>query len=340
MAVQREVPRWRKKPAPAAPSIQMTGRQAKKFARTFSTAMAAQQGPQPVTGKVVQAVQPAPVPGASLAYQSGAYRHRKQLVPFAWVFLLVTTGLGMHGAHALRPALVTALCSAAGIVLLSRHLSRFARNAASAVAGLTALWLPLLAAFGGAKPLPALLTLCWLAVTIPWCLHYQWRQPEAEEKVSIPHLSDAEIWATRVATKRLQGTYLTELEEIPGGRRWTVMLPHGDIVPGEVISNEARIAGGRDKPRTEVFVEPYPDGRESRAVLTILKRDNLRDVTEWDGSGLDADGLATIGRYADGAPARIRLYARRDGTKHGLIAGSSGAGKSYLLDSADPDRPH
>jgi len=39
-----------------------------------------------------------------------------------------------------------------------------------------------------------------------------------------------------------------------------------------------------------------------------------------------------IGRFADGKDAAIRLWVPRDGTRHGLGAGATGSGKTYMLD--------
>jgi hypothetical protein len=83
---------------------------------------------------------------------------------------------------------------------------------------------------------------------------------------------------------------------------------------------------------TEAYAEPDPSGVESRGHLTILKAGTLSGVREWDGRGFGEDGIARVGRFADGADARIRLLVPRDGTRHGLAAGTTGAGKSALLD--------
>ena len=42
-------------------------------------------------------------------------------------------------------------------------------------------------------------------------------------------------------------------------------------------------------------------------------------------------GMAVIGRYADGSPAHMKFYTPRYGTRHGLLSGTTGSGKSELL---------
>ena len=67
-----------------------------------------------------------------------------------------------------------------------------------------------------------------------------------------------------------------------------------------------------DKPQTEAYAEPAPTGGESRGYLTILGAGTLGGIQEWDGRGFGEDGTARIGRFADGADARIRILVPRD----------------------------
>ena len=312
-----DVPRWKRRTAaPAGSVVVLKGRQARAYAAQQSAARAASGTPA------------GPQPPAGLLARTGAYRLRRHLIPVGLLLAILAIGLTCHVAHsgkATGVGVTLGVLGAAGLFALTRHLKAFGRRSGVAMAALVATWVPVLTLAGTGRPWLFLLFASWLCLMWPWAKHYRWR-PDAEPPA--PHLDDKAIWEQRIASKRLKGTWLAEPAQIPGGRRWTVMLPHGDLVPSDVLAIESRIAGAWDKPRTEVFVEPYPDGRESRAVLTILKRDNLRDVTEWDGSGIDpVTGTAAIGRFADGQPARIRFFARR-----GLIAGTTGAGKTYLLD--------
>ena len=111
------------------------------------------------------------------------------------------------------------------------------------------------------------------------------------------------------------------------------MFPAGDLIPADAMAIGDRIAGAYDKPSTEAVVEPYPDGRQSRGYLTLLESDTLARTREWDGQGADPQtGIAVLARYMDGADARIRFWAPRDGARHGLFAGATGSGKTYTLD--------
>jgi hypothetical protein len=302
---QREIPRWqRNKFAPAAQPVVMSGRQARKLARRGMTIYP--PGVQPVISTV---------PGSHLQRVSGGFRFRRHLIPFAWGAVMAMTGFPLPPGAAVIAGIAVGVLAA----VAWRHLLAAAVSAAV---------IPLMSAEQMAKPWPIVYLAAWLAVTVPWVRRHSWRPSPAAEPVS----SDMELWNRHLAVRRLKDSWLADREPLPHGRRWTVMLPPGELEPRNVMTSHALIAGVWDKPMTEVFPEPYPDGRQSRCLLTILDRDTLATTCEWDGTGVGADGLASVGRFADGMPARVRLFVRRDGTKHGLLAGTTGAGKSYMLD--------
>ena len=327
-----ETPRWRYKAPPAGPVIRMDGKQAKKLAREMGRAQAAALAGAPGTALAGQVV-PSRVPGARLAARTGAYRFRLHLVPFWWLAALAGAGLLLHHADALPASFLTALVGAAALVMLSRHLSSFARSSAAALALLTVLWLPLVATFGISKPLPAFLVLCWLAFTIPWVRHYRWR-PEAPVPIPvIPPPGDAEIFA-RLAVKNRWTGRLGPLAELPGGgKQYPIILDGAETHIGQVLTEPRRIAAAWGKPITQAYAEPSPDGIESRGLLTILPQNTLAADRQWDGAGIDPEGgMAVVGWFPDGRPAHERYYIRRNGVRHTIIAGADGSGKTGLLD--------
>ena len=135
-----------------------------------------------------------------------------------------------------------------------------------------------------------------------------------------------------LAKRRKWSGELGPLEQIPGGRKYPILLDGAETHIGQVIAEPRALAAAWDKPQTEAYAEPHPSGVESRGYLTILKTGTLGGIQEWDGRGFAEDGIARVGRFADGADARIRLLVPRDGTRHGLAAGTTGAGKSAFLD--------
>ena len=209
----------------------------------------------------------------------------------------------------------------------------FARHWSNVAALATLGWVPALAGAGFGAPAPALLALTWIAMSAFWWRHYRIRAGEGsaeQEAGKSSAASDVVVWE-RLAAKRKWSGHLHDPEEIPGGRKWEIRLDGAENHIGEVMGAQRAIAAAYDKPQTEAYVESHPTGVESRGVLTILRAGSLREVRDWDGGGFGADGTARIGRFADGRPARVRAWVPMDGTRHGLVAGAMGSGKTGVL---------
>jgi hypothetical protein len=312
---QRSAPRWRRGHAVTVRPVQLSGRQARQFAREYARANPA----------------PPATANATLA-TTGAWRFRRHLVPFAWLAVTLAAAVVLRVTPRPVPyAAAAAFTAGALLVWATRHLSRFARRSAELAALVTLAWLPILAAAGFARPVPALLAVTWAPFTLAWVRHYAWRPAAAQPGKPADGKSDAAVWE-RLAKRRKWSGELGPLEQIPGGRKYPILLDGAETHIGQVMSDPRAIAAAFDKPLTEAYPEPHPSGVESRGYLTILKSGTLDEIREWDGRGITADGFATPARFADGQPARLRFWVPRDGTRHALIAGTSGAGKSVLLD--------
>lgn len=295
-----DVPRWqRKKPPP--------GQAVTELARQLAAAQAAQaRAPATIT----------------------PFRFRYHLVPFWWLLGLLS-GLIFHVARIAPAAPVAAIAGAAGIVLLTRHASDFARRSAQAMAALTIVLLPALAFAGPVPAVPVVLG-CWAAVTVPWISHYRWRP---QDPLPVPDVTDAEIWARLAAKRHWSGILGAPSRPAPGVTQYPIILDGAETNMGDVLAHPRPIAAAWNKPMTEAYAEPSRTGVESRGMLTLLKAGTLDATREWSGRGVDpGTGCAVIGRFADSNDARIRFWVPRDGIRHGLLAGATGAGKSYLLD--------
>lgn len=296
------VPRWRK-PAPAPQMHIHVGRRAARSI-PWQTAAPAEQPVKPTV-----------------------FRHRHQVTPVAWGVLVAVTGLSLHLARTAGTwEVVTGLIAAALIWLATRRLDRYGKRLAEAAAVLTALWLPLMAALGP-RPWLALYAACWLVLTLTCWAHYRVR-PVPERPAD-----EIALWAATLGAEgSLAGSSLSRMETVGDGARYKLALVRGKQDTSAVFSAAKKIASLYGKPVTEAFPERHADGREHEAVITILKRNTLEQVREWDGSSIDpATGLAVIGDYPDGAPALYRFWSPGSGASQSVVAGTTGSGKTSLL---------
>jgi|SRR5580704_2127534 hypothetical protein len=316
---RREVPRWRRGTQQQHGGVQLTGRHARAFAREYARETARQSAASTANDTLAR---------------TGGWRFRNHVAPFAWLAFLVLAAAGLRRtAHPLPYSLPAGFAAGFLAVWATRHLSAYARRAADLGALLTAAWLPVLAAEGFRKPWPAVLAATWALCAGLWIRHYRWR-PHAVADVTVPVSDDTDEarWKALAAEHRWKGV-LGPAEQLDGGgRRYPVQLDGIKTTIGTVLAASENIAGAWHKPMTEAYAERDPLGITSRGYLTILGRESLMRVREWSGAGMDpATGLAVIGRYADGSDTRVKLYTPRFGTRHALISGTTGSGKSELL---------
>lgn len=317
-----DVPIWRRGQAQ-----RQKQQQTDQFARQVAKHLAGQH-----------AAAPAPEVNGFLG-RTGTYRFRRYLPPFTWTAWVLAAGLGTGTAHNIKTALVLAALTAAGIWLLTRHVKGFRHHAWQAMAALSAFWIPVLSLAGFAPPWPHLLVAayrllaaaCGLAVIVPWVRHAR-HVPAAEAPVPAAPQNDYVRW-NLLATEKRWNASLGPVEQLPGGgRRYPIQADGIKTTIGSVLQMPENIAGAWHKPMTEAYAERSPDGITSSGYLTILGRETLQRVREWNGAGIDPQtGTAIIGRYADGSDARVKFYTPRYGTRHALISGTTGSGKSELL---------
>jgi Helicase HerA, central domain len=323
----REIPRWRrgKTPQQSQNVIQIKGRKAVRLLQELDTGQAGQAGRHPNGAAVANDV---------LA-RTGAWRFRRQLPPFAWGIALAALGAALHAApHRAILGPLAGIAAAVLLILFTRHLSAFARRWCDAAAFLTLTWLTVLSAAGFGPPAPAMLALTWIPFAGAWARHYRIRPGEGRQEPEQPVPDDDRERWDALAAERKWNAHLGAPERLPGGgRRYPVQCDGIKTVIGNVLSAAENVAGAWHKPVTEAYAERDPAGITSRGYLTILGRETLMTVREWNGAGMDPrTGMAVIGRYADGADAHVKLYTPRYGTRHSLVSGTTGSGKSQLLD--------
>jgi hypothetical protein len=350
-----EVPRWRRQPAPArrrqdnwpfwarrtepepAPVLQISGRRAQRQAVQAMTAMQAQLAAQQLTGPDAPA-QRIMVPHKTLRLRWKGWRFRRHLQPFIWLALLLC-------GSALRAAPYAAWCGLLAAVLVTGlmwvvvcqrdkarkyHFGPWTRHYVLLQAAVTGLWLPLLAVYPLRDLVPWVL-LSWAPFAGLWARRYRWR-PREQASPDVAPADDAATWAALAAEQKWNAT-LGRAEHLDGGgRRYPVQCDGVKTVMKKILALPDNVAGAWHTTTAECYAERDPQGVTSCGYLTILPGSSLQASSWWDGKGMDRKtGLARIGRFADGSPAHVKLYAPRFGCRHDLDSGTTGSGKSELL---------
>lgn len=275
--------------------------------------------------------QMAPGAGSTADARRAAYRSRHTSLPAWWAALTILGGVAAHALHSVAVPAVGTIVLGAVMVAAVRHLDARSRVIAAAAAFTSVVFVPLIAWLGPGRTLFSAFLIIAAVLAIGWIAVHRPRPVEPEPEPE--HSGDQARW-DKLAKRRRWSGRLERYRPLPsGGRQWRIVLDGSETHIGDVIASNRSIAAAWDAAQTEAYAEPSPDGVESTGVLTILGRENLAVPRMWNGMGADPQtGVAVIGRFADGSDAHIRFYARMDGVRHGLIAGSTGSGKTYLLD--------
>jgi hypothetical protein len=327
---RKEVPRWkRRKPLAPGPVIQMNGRQAKKLAAQMSAALTTSTA-STSTAKAAAVPVPRVLPSGVLA-RSGAYRFRRHLPPFALLLGIASVALGLHArhsAHALGTGIALGVLGAAALWFFTRHLSRFLGRAGKYMAALCLIWLPVLTVAGNGWWTPLALAM-WLALLCTWAKRYRWRPEQAAPKA---RETDYVRWGLLAAEKKWNATLGPAEQLAGGGARYPIRADGIKTTVSNILGASENVAGAWHRPMTEAYAERSPSGIPSQGFLTILPGDSLMRGREWDGRGIDPEtGIAAVGRFADGMPVHVKYLTPRYGTRHALVSGTTGGGKSEFL---------
>jgi hypothetical protein len=176
------------------------------------------------------------------------------------------------------------------------------------------------------------LAACWVACAVVWMHHYRIRPGEQPVEPPLPIDGDLSTWSALCAKRKWIASLGTPERLAGNGRRYPIRADGVETVMGNILQASEHVAGAYRRPLTEAFAERHPSGVPTDGYLTILGSETLMQGREWDGKGIDpVTGMAKIGRFADGAAAHIKLVTRRYGIRHGLLSGTTGSGKSELL---------
>lgn len=94
-----------------------------------------------------------------------------------------------------------------------------------------------------------------------------------------------------------------------------------------------KIASTFDVPDNRVYVDPVVGDTPRVAEVTVITRDILPEGRHWVEPGLDpTTGAFPVMLCADGSIHKFQLWRPKHGAKHALVSGTTGSGKSALMD--------
>ncbi|MGP3979408.1 hypothetical protein ACTWQF_36455 [Streptomyces sp. 8N114] len=268
------------------------------------------------------------------------WRYRRPLAPVHAAVALGTLGAACGAAvDGWKTALLLDGALAVGVAWWLRRRRRrdkqlrpAKRVYAIASAGTAGALLLAMAARGGlTPPMPGLLLVWLLATGVPWWWHHRIRD---HGDLS----AELELWETRVAHEKgaLTGSWLSDFEKVADGNssRAIINLPPGQLETAQAVSATGRVASAFGVPPSNVVIEATRDGANDKAQLSLYRSNPLQAVHLWPGPHLldHEAGVAPIGVYADSGHVPYRFWRPGSGPVHDLIAGTTDAGKSRLLD--------
>lgn len=180
-------------------------------------------------------------------------------------------------------------------------------------------------------PMRAALVVGTAALGVPWWQRHRVR-PDTGGPVDMEWRNP---WLQHVSDSHgaLPGSYLVDMETVRHGWTATIVGRRGTHTIDILQTATPRIASAYGLPATSVIVEAHPSRSAHLGTLIILPINPLTAPVPFPGPTVDDDGWCRIGQHATGHPARWRLWQPDSGLCHGLVFGTTGAGKSGLLNT-------
>lgn len=266
-----------------------------------------------------------------------AYARRRHFAPLILTALVQTLAVVFHHIHN-GPRAIFCFNALAGLCLWwwmrrrakgKRALTMWQQRYALAVYATAGLLAQVTAVAG--PPILFIPILLALAGGGPWWWHHRVRPTK-------PVAEPVAVWMEYVSANdgALPGSVLANPESGDGLLfKATIELPRGKANTEKAINATSLVASAYAAPQWNVNIEATEDRRENAARITVYERNPLQSVQLFPGPDKVLDpttGIATIGVYHDGEPVPYSVWEPGSGPVHDLICGTTGAGKSRLVD--------
>ena len=251
-----------------------------------------------------------------------AWRYRSELAPLSTAVAILTAAWWLHSSHARWwPLLLSVAAGAAWTLavfggrmgLPTRSERLYAASAALAAGG----WLAAATAAGPfTPPLPQVLILGGLILSVPW-----WAHRRRRAKVRVERKLTA--WPEIAQSVGLPGSQVMSAVVDLWGWRCRIRLARGQTIT-DVIAKIPSLESALGTFRGAIRVHPTPDDLANRCELRVLEIDPHAGAIPWPGPSVASiTEPINLGPFEDAAPCQV-LFLRR----HGLFGGSTGSGKS------------
>lgn len=190
-------------------------------------------------------------------------------------------------------------------------------------------WLATTCVIGFGRLALVLFLVAWLPWAVAWWRKYEIR---ANSQFGGPL---GQVWAER-SFRKLAGTVLVGEKVIRNrfgakiGREAEIVSTDGQNTTAEMVAATENVAAWFGADPVNITIEPTKSRKGDRARFLMFDKNPLLGVQHWKGPDLTG-GAITLGPYADSTMCRYRYFAPGWGPWHDLIAGTTGAGKSGLL---------
>jgi len=257
-----------------------------------------------------------------------AFRFRHQLAPLGWLALQAAGYVVVPLGLSWKLAGVLGLLVVAVTVAATRHWPKFMRLHTQSAAAWAVAW-GLAGMFAGLGIWSAAGLLGWAFPYGFWLERYRWRP--ADKKAPPPRSVREQFDALAEAQGWL--AWLGDPLPVEGGVQHEIICDGAKTNIDMIVAKPTAIAAGFQKAVTTAYAEDHPTGEKHHGLLTILREGTLEQARLWDGGTIDpATGLAVIGRFPDGKPVHETFWqGPEDGTKHTIIAGADGSGKTSTI---------